>query len=150
MATVTQRHGYLPGSHNGFGHDDSTINIGVRVLLLYLLLLLLYGGAHWRHLANTTELSVCCINVALGEITLTTCLNTYYEASLINHRHLCFNSHFPRQPGSAGSSASFQNLWDKWHRLSWAGYPSRNPINGVKGLKEIQSTDLDQAFSPRA
>jgi len=31
------------------------------------------GGVHWRHLANTTELSVSGGNAALCQITLTTC-----------------------------------------------------------------------------
>ena len=31
-------------------------------------------GTHWRHLANTTEPSVCCGDAALRQITLTTCL----------------------------------------------------------------------------
>jgi len=32
--------------------------------------------AHWRHLANTIEMSVCGGDAALGQITLTTC---YYN-----------------------------------------------------------------------
>jgi len=31
-------------------------------------------GVHWRHLANTTERSVCGGDAALCQITLTTCL----------------------------------------------------------------------------
>jgi len=31
-----------------------------------------HGRAHWRHLANTIESSVCCSNAALCQITLTT------------------------------------------------------------------------------
>ena len=30
-------------------------------------------SVHWRHLANTTEPSVCCGDAALCQITLTTC-----------------------------------------------------------------------------
>jgi len=33
----------------------------------------LYMGAHWRHLANTTEPSMRGGDAALSEITLTTC-----------------------------------------------------------------------------
>jgi len=33
----------------------------------------LYMGAHWRHLANATELSLCSVTVALCQIILTTC-----------------------------------------------------------------------------
>jgi len=33
-------------------------------------------GAHWRHLANTIELSVCVSDAALCQITLTTCYYT--------------------------------------------------------------------------
>jgi len=32
----------------------------------------LHGGAHWRHLANTTELSMCSCDAAFCQITLTT------------------------------------------------------------------------------
>jgi len=32
-----------------------------------------HGRAHWRHLTNTTEASVCCGDAALCQITLTTC-----------------------------------------------------------------------------
>jgi len=31
------------------------------------------SGAHWRHLANTTEPSVCGGDAALRQVTLTTC-----------------------------------------------------------------------------
>ena len=36
-----------------------------------------HGKAHWRHLANTTELPVCCGDVTLCQITLTTCYYYY-------------------------------------------------------------------------
>jgi len=32
-------------------------------------------GAHWRHLKNTTEPSMCGGDAALSQITLTTCYN---------------------------------------------------------------------------
>jgi len=32
----------------------------------------IYGGAHWRHLANTTKPSMCGVDAALCQITLTT------------------------------------------------------------------------------
>ena len=35
-----------------------------------------HGMAHWRHLSNTIEPSVCCGNAALCQITLTTCVFT--------------------------------------------------------------------------
>jgi len=35
---------------------------------------ILYMGAHWRHLANTIEPSVCGGDAVLCQITLTTCL----------------------------------------------------------------------------
>jgi len=35
----------------------------------------LRGCAHWRHLANTIEPSMCSSDVACSQITLTTCLN---------------------------------------------------------------------------
>jgi len=36
-----------------------------------------HGRAHWCHLANTIEPSVCGGDAALGQITLTTCLFCY-------------------------------------------------------------------------
>ena len=39
-------------------------------------------GAHWRHLANTTEPSMCCGDAALCQITLTTC-STFLLAVLL-------------------------------------------------------------------
>jgi len=36
-------------------------------------------GAHWRHLKNTTEPSMCGGDAALCQITLTTCCYYYYE-----------------------------------------------------------------------
>jgi len=38
-------------------------------------------GAHWRHLANTTEPSMCGGDVALCKITLTTCYHYYCTAT---------------------------------------------------------------------
>jgi len=40
-------------------------------------------GVHWRHLANKTELSVCGSDVALCQITLTTCFFLTYICLLI-------------------------------------------------------------------
>jgi len=41
-----------------------------------------YGTAHWRHLANTIEPSVCCGDAALCQIILTTCYYLqFYETS---------------------------------------------------------------------
>jgi len=39
----------------------------------------LYVGAHWRDLVNTTEPSMCCGDAALCQITLTTCLLWSYD-----------------------------------------------------------------------
>jgi len=38
----------------------------------------LYIAAHWRHLANPTEPSVCGDDAALCQITLTTCSYSLY------------------------------------------------------------------------
>ena len=40
-------------------------------------------GAHWRHLKNTTEPSMCGGDVALCQITLTTCLKRLKRAGLL-------------------------------------------------------------------
>jgi len=42
-----------------------------------LLLAFYVWGADWRHLANTTEPSICSGDVALCQITLTTCLSAH-------------------------------------------------------------------------
>jgi len=42
-------------------------------------------GAHWRHLKNTTEPSMCGGDAALCQITLTTCYY-YYPLSVTNLR----------------------------------------------------------------
>ena len=43
-------------------------------------------GAHWRHLKNTTEPSMCGGNAALCQITLTTC---YYQATSQYYIYRC-------------------------------------------------------------
>ena len=45
-----------------------------------------HGRAHWRHLANTTELSICGGDVVLCQITLTTCLNLLLETRQALHQ----------------------------------------------------------------
>ena len=45
-----------------------------------------YGYAHWRHMANTTETSMCGGDAALCQITFTTCY--YYCKSPANQK--CF------------------------------------------------------------
>ena len=47
-------------------------------------------GAHWRHLKNTTEPSMCGGDAALCQITLTTC---YYYSGFIEQAFACFVSH---------------------------------------------------------
>jgi len=44
--------------------------------------------SHWRHVVNTTELSVCGGDVALCQITLTTCLlySSCVRSSVLLHR----------------------------------------------------------------
>jgi len=41
-------------------------------------------GAHWRHLANTTEPSVCGSDAALHQLTLTTCCLTIHLFVALN------------------------------------------------------------------
>ena len=49
-------------------------------MLPWQLFLALYRwGAHWRHLKNTTEPSMCGGDAALCQITLTTCSNCGYR-----------------------------------------------------------------------
>jgi len=49
-----------------------TLHIG-DVVIATIFLAFCIWGAHWRHLANTTEPSVCGGDAALCQITLTTC-----------------------------------------------------------------------------
>jgi len=47
----------------------------------------LHGMAHWRHLANTTEPSVCGGDAILRQIALTTCFpSDCYSCSLIESK----------------------------------------------------------------
>ena len=46
-------------------------------------------GTHWRHLANTTEPSICGGDAALCQITLTTCLITLQACVSV-----CLSPHF--------------------------------------------------------
>jgi len=48
----------------------------------------LYMGSHWRHLANTTEQSVCGGDAALCQITLITCFTAHRKVSLLYNRPL--------------------------------------------------------------
>jgi len=51
-------------AHRGHCHGNQFLAFCIR-------------GAHWRHLVNMTEPSVCVGNVALCQITLTTCYYYY-------------------------------------------------------------------------
>ena len=57
----------LDGGPGAEGHCH-----GMHVLAFYM------WGAHWRHVANTTVLSVCGGDAALCQSTLTTCYCSYY------------------------------------------------------------------------
>jgi len=49
----------------------------------------LYMGAHWRHLKNTTEPSMCGGDAALCQITLTTCYCCSYYCMLLKFSCEC-------------------------------------------------------------
>ena len=49
------------------------ITLHLRDIAMATIFGFLYMGAHWRHLANTTEPSECSGDAALCQITLTTC-----------------------------------------------------------------------------
>ena len=46
-----------------------------------------HGRAHWRHLANTIQPSVCGGDAVLCQITLTTCLIWYTKATMYSVQH---------------------------------------------------------------
>jgi len=51
------------------GHRPQVLtDVAVATIFVFL-----YMGVHWRHLGNTTALSVCGGDAALCQITLTTC-----------------------------------------------------------------------------
>jgi len=52
---------------------DIADNLHLRDVAMASTLALYIWGAHWCHLANTTEPSVCGGDAALCQITLTTC-----------------------------------------------------------------------------
>jgi len=58
-------------------------------------------GAHWRHLANTTEPPLCSGNAALCQITLTTCFSLQI-VKIPGVKLAPFNGHYTRQPALAG------------------------------------------------
>ena len=50
-------------------------------------------GAHWRHLKNTTELSMCGGDAAFRQITLTICYHYHHHYQLLLHpRDGCDNN----------------------------------------------------------
>jgi len=53
-------------------------------------------GAHWRHLANTTELSMCGGDAALCQITLTTCCKRIWKdlSVVIAYLQVCILKYF--------------------------------------------------------
>jgi len=69
-------------------HEDiAEIEVLADVAMATIFWLSIYIGAHWRHLANTTEPSVCGRDVALSQITLTTCSNI--ELVVNQHIGIC-------------------------------------------------------------
>jgi len=58
----------------GRQNADIADNLHPRdVVMATIFRLSIYRGAHWRHLANVTEPSMCGSDAALCQITLTTC-----------------------------------------------------------------------------
>jgi len=56
----------------GQQNADIADTLELRDVAMVTIFCFLYMGAHWRHLANTTEPSVCGGDAALCQITLTT------------------------------------------------------------------------------
>jgi len=54
-------------SHEDIAEIEVLTDVAMATIFFYI------WGAHWRHLANTTEPSVCSGDAALRQITLTTC-----------------------------------------------------------------------------
>jgi len=83
---------YSRGGFSGSSYPMKTIqNIADLEVLRHVAMATIFGflymGARWRHLANTTEPSMCCGDTALCQITLTTCYYYYLrQLSLILHQ----------------------------------------------------------------
>jgi len=72
----------------------------------------IYGDAHWRHLANTTEPSMCGVDAALQrQITLTTCIFMFVVMNPVCRRNKSMMTTMRRVLTSAALSYSL-NLAD--------------------------------------
>jgi len=63
----------------GQQNADITDTLQLRDIAMATTFGFLYMGAYWRHLTNTTEPSVCCGDVTLCQITLTTCFLKIFQ-----------------------------------------------------------------------
>jgi len=71
-------------------------------------------GAHWRHLKNTTEPSMCGGDAALCQITLTTCCDILTGYMTYKIRKSGFTNSLPNSVVSANNT--FKTRGDKfWH-----------------------------------
>ena len=71
-------------------------------------------GAYWRHMANTSEPSVCSGNVASCKITLTSCLSRIMHGQWYNKTYVpppSFNGCFSGKPGLDGSLFAFSSTF---------------------------------------
>ena len=62
---------------------------GAKYVAMATIFVFLYMGVHWRHLANTTEPTVCRGHAVFCQITLTTCY-VRNDASYRRSRHYAF------------------------------------------------------------
>jgi len=81
-------------------------------------------GAHWRHLANTTEPSVCGSDAALCQITLTTC----FMIKLLRQ---------PARPGNSNRKIQIINWFKLQHFSHWFDYMKIRFTAIWLGMKKI-------------
>jgi len=73
-------------------HVLSGGSTGAKDVAMATIFVFLYMGVHWRHLANTTEPSVCRGDAALCQMTLTTCYVRNDAISYQRSRHGVFGN----------------------------------------------------------
>jgi len=81
------------------------------------------GGAHWRHLANTTEPSACSSDTALCQITLTTRYYCYY--STLRYTFSALTLLVGRQEGHPACKNWVVRYWRRYlhgARCKWFAY----------------------------
>jgi len=84
------------------------------------------GGAHWRHVANTIELSVCCGDAALCQFTLTVCY-CLLKSKIISVFVSCLVSDQLRVISIKAVHTGGRGLCQKWTNVTIYNFHSNLP-----------------------